>query len=101
MTDMTAPAAGMAACIAEAKRALAVYEAGHSAGDPDMLAAEASRLALVLGKILFASGDDAAAKLAEIRTVLDGFEFGRDDLQFAMEQVIDVVYGAEWAGRAS
>ena len=38
-----------------------------------------------------APAEDAAAKLAEIRLVLDAFEWGSDDLQYAMEQIDDIV----------
>jgi hypothetical protein len=34
--------------------------------------------------------EDAAAKLAEIRTVLGAFDWGSDDLQYALEQVDEI-----------
>ena len=40
-----------------------------------------------------APAEDAAAKLAEIRLVLDAFDWESDDRQFALEQIDDIVNG--------
>ena len=40
-----------------------------------------------------APAEDAAAKLAEIRLVLDAFDWKSDDRQFALEQIDDIVNG--------
>lgn len=45
-----------------------------------------------------APAEDAAAKLAKIRTVLDSFEWGEDDTQHALEKVDAIVYGDSPAG---
>jgi hypothetical protein len=81
---------------------LAGYLNGAGTADPDELSLQAARLADSLGHILavLSDGDRAAAQfpgaavqLAEIRLVLEAFDWETDDRQYALEQIDDIVSG--------
>jgi hypothetical protein len=61
---------------------------------PSVLVRECAELRRQLGQVLDAIGEDGqAAQLAEIRALLDAFDWERDDRQYALER-IEMIAGA-------
>ena len=91
--------AELAARRTAAAAALADYQNGAGTADPEALSLWAYRLASMLGLLLAeldAAGQaavqsPAAAQLAEIRLVLEAFDWESGDRQYALEQIDDVV----------
>ena len=85
-----------------AKAVLGDYVNGAGTADPIELSLWAARLADMLGIILaiLDEGDQAAeqfpaaaVQLAEIRLVLEAFDWETDDRQYALEQIDQIVSG--------
>ena len=81
---------------------LAEYLGGAGTADPDALSMAAARLADALAHLLAVldDGDHAAAQfpaaavqLAEIRLVLQAFDWETDDRQYALGQIGEIVNG--------
>jgi hypothetical protein len=92
--------AELAARRTAAAAVLADYLNGAGTADPDELSLCAARLADALSHVLAVlnDGDQAAAQfpaaamqLAEIRLVLEAFDWETDDRQYELEQVDDIV----------
>lgn len=97
-------AAELAARRAEAAAVLAGYTGSAGTADPGALSMAADLLAGALGDLLAVldEGDQAAAQfpaaaaqLAEIRLVLDVFDWESDDRQLALEAIADIVEGGQ------
>lgn len=94
--------AELAARRTAAAAVLAGYTGTAGTADRDALSMAAARLADALGRLLAVlnEGDRAAAQfptagvqLAEIRLVLDAFDWETSDRQYALEQIDDIVNG--------
>jgi hypothetical protein len=92
--------AELAARRAAARAVLRDYVNGAGTADPNELSMWAARLADMLGVILaiLDDGDRAAAQfpaaavqLADIRLVLEAFDWETDDRQYALEAIDDIV----------
>ena len=85
-----------------ARAVLGDYLNGAGTADPNELSLWAARLADMLRHVLdiLDEGDQAAGQfpaaatqLAEIRLVLDAFDWETDDRQYALKQIDDIVNG--------
>ena len=94
--------AELAAHRTAAAAVLADYLNGSGTADPVELSIAAGRLADMLGRLLAFLDDGgkateqvpaAAVQLAEIRLVLDAFDWETDDRQYALEQIDQIVSG--------
>ena len=94
--------AELAARRTAARAVLGDYLNGAGTADPDELSMWAARLADGLSHVLAVldGGDQAvaqfpaaAAQLAEIRLVLEAFDWETDDRQYALEQIVEIVNG--------
>ena len=94
--------AELAARRTAARAVLGDYTRGAGTADPIDLSMWAARLADMLGIILaiLDDGDQAAAQfpaaaaqMAEIRLVLEAFDWETDDRQYALEQIDQIVNG--------
>jgi hypothetical protein len=92
--------AELAARRTAAKAVLGDYVNGAGTADPIELSLWAARLADMLGHILAILDESdqaaaqfpaAAAQLAEIRLVLEAFDWETDDRQYALEQIGEIV----------
>jgi hypothetical protein len=54
---------------------------------PSRLMAELAETRVQLGRVLDAAGQDAVGRLAEIRAVLEAFDWEFDDRQLALERI--------------
>lgn len=87
--ELAARRTAAAAVLADFRRALATTPPGNGHG----MHYWATRLADHLGQVLDAPADPAAGQLAQIRLVLDAFDWEHDDRQYALEQIDDILRG--------
>lgn len=80
------------------------YVNGAGTADPDALSMAAARLADALGHVLAVLDDGdraaeqfpaAAVQMAEIRLVLEAFDWETDDRQYALEQIDQIANGGQ------
>jgi len=94
--------AKLAARRTAAAAVLAGYLGSAGTADPDALSMAAARLADTLARLLAVLDDGdqaaaqfpaAAAQLAEIRLVIEAFDWETDDRQYALKQIGEIVNG--------